>query len=61
MQEMKQKNKAYADALEANLFVLEAELEAWSYYGSLPNSYNHCLVLRKQIELIRAELEAVTK
>lgn len=54
-------NKAYADALEANLFVLEAELEAWSYYSSLPNSYNHCLILRKQIELVRAELEDVTR
>lgn len=58
---MQKENQAYADALEAHLFVLEAELEVRSQY-TLNREFNlQCAVLRQQIELIRQELEAVTR
>lgn len=54
-------NKGYADALEAHLFCLETELEVRSQYTMNRDFIIECAVLREQIKLIRAELEAVTK
>lgn len=54
-----QDNTVYADALEAHLFCLEAELEARSGYVLNKDFQLECSVLRKRIELVTAELNQV--
>jgi hypothetical protein len=56
---MMQDNTVYADALEAHLFCLEAELEARKDYSMNRDFILECSVLRKRIELVTAELNQV--
>lgn len=54
-----QDNTVYADALEAHLFCLEAELKARKDYVMNRDFILECQVLRKRIELVTAELNQV--